>query len=325
MPKNIAQHLKVMLKDIEQNPFRDFKVYPLNEERIERLINSIKETGFWDNIIGRKKGDKVEIAYGHHRVAALRRIYADKKEIEIIVRDFTDEEMLKIMGGENDEAYSCLPGATDDTVKAARDFLDKNPDIARKILSSVSPEFKRARVGAPMIAAFLGKNWTENRVKTSLERINLVESGKVDAEAIYKFPTMASADRFAEVVKEHNIKFENQKLLADEIIKEGRFGEQSQHDIAMTMGWEPRPGGPVPGDADYCNERLIRATKALNRAIREMRKFERDYTTPVFAGARITKATKADISPPTLAQFNRSVIDLGEILEKISQLLEKPK
>jgi hypothetical protein len=321
MPTPSAR-VRVKLKDIKPNPFRSFEVYPLNEDRIQRLITSIKETGFWDNIIGRKKENKVEIAYGHHRVEALKRIYPETKQIEIMVRNFSDEEMLRIMGGENDEAYSCLPGAVDDTVKSARDFLKGNPDLARKILASGYPEAKRAKVGAPMITEFLGKNWTKNKVETSLERINLVESGEVDSEAIYKFPTMASADRFAKVVRDLGIKVENQRVVAEEIIKQNRLGERSQYDIAMTMGWQPRPGGARDTDADYCDEKLRKATKGINKAIKEMQAFGHRFRDAVILGGR---TTAADICPDTLDKFNRSVNRLSEQVKKVGELLKEKK
>ncbi|MGP0017943.1 MAG: ParB N-terminal domain-containing protein [Candidatus Sulfotelmatobacter sp.] len=93
------------LKDVLPNPFRDVARFPLNKEKLEALEESIRATGFWNNILGRKRSDgKLEIAYGHHRLAALKKL--EILSAVFIVRQLSDEQMLAIMQAENDERYS---------------------------------------------------------------------------------------------------------------------------------------------------------------------------------------------------------------------------
>lgn len=47
--------MKVKICDLQPNPFRDMKNYPINEEKVKSLIKSIYQTGFWDNILARLK------------------------------------------------------------------------------------------------------------------------------------------------------------------------------------------------------------------------------------------------------------------------------
>jgi len=49
--------MKLKLKDILPNPFRDFVTSPLKEEKLEGLKKSINDTGFWDNVLVRKNTD----------------------------------------------------------------------------------------------------------------------------------------------------------------------------------------------------------------------------------------------------------------------------
>ena len=169
--------MKVKIQYLLPNPFRNVEEYPINKDKVEQLKISIKETGFWENILCRKKeryhadNKYYEIAYGHHRLEALRQLYNDDKEIDVVVQDLTDEMMLRIMANENDERYNCLPAVIDETVKSARDYLLANKDVARKLLSSGFPERKRLKIGAPLIAKFLGENWSDNRVEQALESI----------------------------------------------------------------------------------------------------------------------------------------------------------
>ncbi len=97
--------MKYQLKNIVKNPFRDYDINPLNADKIEKLKESIKKTNFWDNVLARPNGDLLELAYGHHRLEALRQIYDDNHTIEVIVLDLDDDEMLQIMMNENDDWY----------------------------------------------------------------------------------------------------------------------------------------------------------------------------------------------------------------------------
>lgn len=316
MRKETKESIRVKLKDIQPNPYRNFNLYPISEEKVRSLMNSIKETGFWGNIIGRKKSGKIEIAYGHHRLEALKKMNPPIEEIDISVKDFSDEEMIRIMAGENDEVYSCVPGAVDDAVKAARDFLDKNPDRAREILSSGGTEVKRVRVGAPMITKFLGGNWTENKVEKALERIRLVESGTVDAASLYKFPSLTAADTFCKAVKEWKIDKERQKVVSDRIVKEGRYGERSMYDIMWSR--DPLTRKVKLEDAAYCEVQMRKVTGLIDNVKKELRAFMMGFgQVTILSG----EASIQDISSITLDNFRRSIRELDMCINDVSKAL----
>jgi len=70
------------LKDVKPNPFRRTEKYPLIAGKVEFLKTSIENTDFWENIIGREVDGKLEIAYGHHRLEALKALYPPTKEFD---------------------------------------------------------------------------------------------------------------------------------------------------------------------------------------------------------------------------------------------------
>ena len=114
---------KFRLSEIRDNPFRQVERYPLREKKIAALIGSIGRTGFWDNVLARIGPDgKPELAYGHHRLAALRKYYADKEdpdpEIELTVRQLDDAAMIRIMSDENMEEYASDFTVAMETVRA---------------------------------------------------------------------------------------------------------------------------------------------------------------------------------------------------------------
>ena len=99
-----ASILDVRMADVDANPFRRLDDYPFVERKIEALIQSYKDVGMWPGIIGRKVGNRVQIAFGHHRWEAARR--TNMPSIKIIIQDLSDEKMLAYMGRENLEDYN---------------------------------------------------------------------------------------------------------------------------------------------------------------------------------------------------------------------------
>lgn len=122
---------------IRSNPNRNLEKFPCIPTKKARLKESIKETGFWDNIMVRPKGNmidgvevkstedinkimkakktdrvwfEVEIPSGHHRVEAIQEMNADSawpsiEEAELPVKFISDDHMLKMMIHENNAEY----------------------------------------------------------------------------------------------------------------------------------------------------------------------------------------------------------------------------
>jgi hypothetical protein len=92
------------ISSIDNNPFRSTKKYPFVKAKIEALKKSIEAVGLWEGIIVRKRGNRYELAFGHHRVEAARQL--GETRVPVIVRDLDDEQMLQFMGRENGEDYN---------------------------------------------------------------------------------------------------------------------------------------------------------------------------------------------------------------------------
>ena len=60
--------MKFRIGDIQPSPFRDLDRYPLRPDKIDARMESVRSTGFWQNIVARIREDGLpEIAHGHHR------------------------------------------------------------------------------------------------------------------------------------------------------------------------------------------------------------------------------------------------------------------
>ena len=219
--------MKVKIRDLKPNPYRDMKHYPVDSSKIETLIASIKQTGFWDNILGRKSNDKVEIAYGHHRLIALQKIFKEDDFVDIPIKPLSDANMLKIMANENMDEWKTNPAVIDETVKAAKKFLEGHPQ-ERQLLAHGRAD---QPIGAPAISEFLG--WNEHKVRYSLERLGMIGEGKIEPEAIKILPTERSARDFVKAVKQFKPTPEQQKKAAEKIsgMAKGDRGEAAVRSV----------------------------------------------------------------------------------------------
>jgi len=165
------QELKIVpVAKLLPNPFRNIKDYPIDEEKVALLEESYRETGVWPNILARPaKGGKYEIAYGHHRMAAMKK--SKFKEVAIVVTDMDDETMFKTMVRENDEVYGVSAyGDLEMVEEALKGFLDGKweYELAPKGAHKESIKtFRRGRAeiqySPNALAAFLGKTKIDDR------------------------------------------------------------------------------------------------------------------------------------------------------------------
>ena len=117
----------VTIADIDANPFRQLGTYPYVTRKIDTLKRSINDVGLWEGVIGRKNGNRVEIAFGHHRVEAARQALGDKASIPLIIRKLDDKEMLQFLGRENMEDYNADFLTMLETWEAGQKYLGGAP------------------------------------------------------------------------------------------------------------------------------------------------------------------------------------------------------
>lgn len=163
----MTQVQAISIENIDANPFRRLGDYPYVERKVEALMRSIKDVGLWEGVIGRSAGNRVEIAFGHHRVEAARRV--GLTAINIIVRDLTDDEMLAFMGRENMEDYNA-------------DFLTMLETWEAAVGHFTSMDVNHAN---PIeIARILG--WTQERSHTDALQMNRTAEACNSAHSLIK-------------------------------------------------------------------------------------------------------------------------------------------
>lgn len=226
--------MKIKVSAIKPNPFRHIEKYPILEEKVEALKTSIEETEFWDNIVVRRASDGdnlvYELAYGHHRLEALRAL--GRKEIDIPVKDIDDAMMLKIMANENMDSWKSNPAVIMETVSAAKEFIDSklskadsfdalNGNIKGLTDEEHFHQLKSKGAGQKTILKFLGANWKQWMIQDALSILRNVENKEVSEKAVQKFDNLPAAKAFREGAVRENIPVEEQEEIAEKLIKDG--------------------------------------------------------------------------------------------------------
>jgi len=264
--------IKVKLKDIHPNPYRDFKMFPLNWDKVHRLRDSIHENQFFEGILARKNGDRIELIYGHHRLEALKLEYSPDHVIEIPIReDVSEAYMVKMMVAENDPAYNADVRTIDEGVKAAKEYLEKNRDELREVLESEGAEVKRARVGWLAIVKFLNGIFNQTQVQDALWRLKLYKKG-ISKDIVYQFPTVASANNFMKAAELYRANKEAQEKVAEYLVSLKRFGKRTMAE-AFSRYYNRGLYASDPTSAGYCENRLKEARSAIKKARGELVNF----------------------------------------------------
>ena len=80
----------IKIREIISNPYQARK--KMDRTRVRALADEIRESGLWPGSLrGRMKGGKVELCYGHRRLAAVRML--GWTEVDVEIEDLNDEEM----------------------------------------------------------------------------------------------------------------------------------------------------------------------------------------------------------------------------------------
>jgi hypothetical protein len=178
--------MQVKVRDLHPNPFRHMARYPIRREKVDALKESLRKTGFWDNVVARQQDGRVEIAYGHHRLVALQEEYGPDREVSVILRDLDDTKMLQIMANENMEEWGNSAWVEMETVSAVIQAYDEGRIVLdqpnpRTKLSGMSRSASGHLYTPVTVANFLG--WHDPsgnpsyKVTTAIEALDLIFQG----------------------------------------------------------------------------------------------------------------------------------------------------
>jgi hypothetical protein len=165
------------------------------------------------------------------------RIFPDifpKKVLPIIttapIPKANNATMLRIMANENLDEWKMSPAIINETVLAAKEFLDgelakgsNRKELSNrhiKQLFSNDAEYRNTKskgVGQTTILKFLGGNWKQWIIQESLSTLN---DNDPDREAVEMMPSVKQTQEFKKAIRESGVTKKAQKAMAEKVIKE---------------------------------------------------------------------------------------------------------
>ena len=243
--------MRVKVKDLEFNPFRNIKLIPIDKVTVEKLKDSIKDLGLWAGMTARPKNNdlksgKYQIPFGHHRLVAIRELGIE--EIEISVNEISDFNMVLMMVQENMTQRGVSVEMINGTIREVKEFLDAEiakykswEELPQGLMISLNLKEKSAYqnvktkgVGQTTILKFLKGAIPQWRIASALD---LIKSNDIESEAINILDSTGQVEGFKKAIRKVNkeriergekpIPKDGQKKLAEKIKgtkSEGRTG-----------------------------------------------------------------------------------------------------
>lgn len=262
---------QINLEKVDPNPYRMLGDYPYNTQKLSVLVRSIKDVGLWEGVIGREKNDRVQIAFGHHRIEAARR--AGLSDVNVVVRDLSDDDMLRFMGRENGEDYRTDFLVLLETWEAACENL---PSRDGNNTQSIE------------IAKFLG--WVQNRTGTSSVQMNRSAEACNSAYNLIKGKYVERSDLENLTVNE-----------AREICTRAQANMKRLDQMA-------KENNRTPKEIEKSKQQVAKAVKATAEQSREGKVAQKDLRSTLDVNTyRLAKEAK--VKEPLFAQFGNQLAD----------------
>lgn len=314
--------MKVEVSKLKPNPYRRINEYEIDREKVEELKMSINDTSFWDNLLARKHGNEYQIAYGHHRLEALKELKI--KEIDIPVRNIDDGMMIKIMANENRDTYKANRSVMIETIKVAREFLrgqlnggwgDLDKSIRVNFLNEHAFDVAKGMgVGKQTIQKFLGGNWKEWEIQEALAQLD-VDKAVIEPKALDQFESLSTAKEARQAFQEFKIPKSKQTALAKELKKKEIPVKQMRSEVA-DIAWKSGYTKPPKKEKEY--PELPSIDEFANKTIAKMG----DASDALIKIRGKLKHIKSSLD---LMMFNTSAKGLKKVLDTVLEELETLK
>jgi len=221
--------MKISIKDLKPNPFRNFDSLPYDEAKLNSLVDSINKTTFWNEgggILARKVNGKYEMAFGHHRIKAAKK--AGITVMDVTVKDLSDEQMIRLMAYENMDIWKADVHTIRATVRVVKEHLEKElqkagSDFTKHKNSKRQQRGKYGKITADDVAWFLDGPWKGGyqriQIAEALAQLRDISDGVIEEKTLRKVPTATGAkivreklrDRYSHLAKEGEKKYQPPK------------------------------------------------------------------------------------------------------------------
>ncbi len=251
--------MRISVDCIKPNPYRKIANYPISRDKVESLKSSISETEFWDNILARPKpnhtewvlndsGDETlgdgfyvhkdceedpifEIAYGHHRLQAIKELGITM--VDIPIKELDNAAMIKIMANENMANWTINTSIMVETIQVAKEYLESelkkytyDEFLAQEFLSQLFNKMdkehfarlKKEGIGQGILKKFLGSNWSDYYIQSALKIVSDCKKDNIDKDALMLFDKIGDATVASKIMIQKKVKKTDQKNIVEHAV-----------------------------------------------------------------------------------------------------------
>jgi hypothetical protein len=212
--------MKIQIKDIEFNPFRNMKLVPIDPLTVDALKESIEDK-LWVGMTARPKNNdwksgKYEIPYGHHRLVAIKELGI--KELDIPIEEISDFDMVLRMVRENFARRGYSVEIINGTVQNIKEFLDSeikkwndydHVNEIIKVLFKSNSQFiqcKKDGVGQTTVLKFLKGSIPQWQIQSALD---LIKHDDIDLGAVNLLKSTGQVEGFKKAIRKINAERKN--------------------------------------------------------------------------------------------------------------------
>lgn len=140
--------MKVKLSQLKSNPFKkEINGGKLDEDTIKKIQVNMDELGLMGSVPVVKRDDKYYLVSHHHRVEALKRKFGKDYEVEIDIKKYSDDQLLRGMVVENLTQRNNEYREEEDNILTIKNYLIKNKILLDdKGIPSVQPSDNRRNI-----------------------------------------------------------------------------------------------------------------------------------------------------------------------------------
>jgi len=257
---------KVKIGDLVANPYRNIDDYPIDKEKVDLLVKSFKQTGFWGNINCRRVGNKFQIAAGHHRLAAIRKVYGNGT-VHVIVEDMSNLVMLQRMVAENREEYGASSAYVEmesiqQTINAYGrgeiDLPEVPKDTKKEYVRDVCKRIYTRSTVAEALDMLTDSGQVNYACKTAFAMIDAVADGTITRGQVKGLSRMQAE----EIVRQaKQIRLENERLAKDKEDQAAKAREVAENSTGAKKSHATRAAVKLERDAEVIKNGATKAAK----------------------------------------------------------------
>lgn len=167
----MSKRISVKLSELKANPFKRFiQGGAIDEDVVLQIMESAERTSLWEQWVAREVASGYQLAFGHNRLEAAKRILGGDAKVSVQVEDYDDAQMYIAMSDENAGEVE-KPANQVDVIRKAKQLLEANPgwckanSVSSRDTIRGNPNFVHEHGSVNCILAFLGEhNWSRAKV-----------------------------------------------------------------------------------------------------------------------------------------------------------------